>query len=73
MSQPAPQEAPADYSRPLLDLKEAAEVLRVGRSTVFNLIRDGKLETVSVGRRTLVPADAIASFIQKLREAYPNG
>ena len=39
----------------LLTLDEASEVLGVGRSTVYDLIRFRLLVSVKVGRRRLVP------------------
>jgi excisionase family DNA binding protein len=47
---------------------EAAERLRVCRTTVFQLLRDGELESIVVGkRRRLIPADSIAAYIDRLR------
>ena len=38
-------------------------VLPFGRTTVFRMIREGKLRTIKVGRARLIPADAIAEFL----------
>lgn len=46
---------------------EAADELRVGRSTVYELIRTKQLETVKIGRCTRVPAASIAAFVEQLR------
>jgi excisionase family DNA binding protein len=51
----------------LLTVKQAARVLNVGRSTVYQLIADGRLEVVHIGRSTRVPTDAIARLIGALR------
>lgn len=53
-------------ARALLPVDEAARRLGIGRTTVFGLIRTGELRSVSVGRRRLVPADAIEAFVAKL-------
>lgn len=45
---------------------DTAQLLGVGRSTVFRLIKEGKLPTVRLGRRRLVPADAIRDFPARL-------
>lgn len=50
----------------LLTVTEAAGRLGVGRTTVFGLIRSGELRSVSIGRRRLVPADAINEFVDAL-------
>ena len=34
---------------------EAAEALRISRDTVYELIRSGRLRTIKVGTRRLVP------------------
>jgi excisionase family DNA binding protein len=38
----------------------------IGRTTVFELIRSGELESVKVRERRLVPAHAIADFVERL-------
>jgi excisionase family DNA binding protein len=51
----------------LLTVKQAAGVLNLGRSTVYQLIADGRLDVVHIGRSTRVPTDAITKFISELR------
>jgi excisionase family DNA binding protein len=51
----------------LLTVKQAARVLNLGRSTVYQLIADGRLDVVHIGRSTRVPIDAITKFISELR------
>ncbi len=50
----------------LLDMKEVASELRVGRSTAFELVASGQLRSVRIGRRRLVPAEALDQFIAGL-------
>lgn len=38
----------------------------IGRSTLYGLIADGRLEAVKLGRRTLITDASIASFIAGL-------
>lgn len=47
----------------LVPIPEAAEALGVSVSTVWRLIRDGELRTVSVRSRTLISASEILAFI----------
>jgi excisionase family DNA binding protein len=49
----------------LLTVEEAAEVLRVGRTTVFHLIRTGQIATVPIGRLRRVPMDALLQFVKE--------
>lgn len=49
---------------------EAAERLRIGRSTLYDLIRSRRLRTVKIGARRLVPASALEETVELLlREA----
>ena len=50
-----------------MTIRDAAEVLGLGRSTVYELIGRGQLEVVHVGRSVRVPTDAVRSFVESLR------
>ena len=52
----------------LLAIPEAAQVLGVGRSRLYELMADGDVESVHIGRRRLVPADALEAYARKLRD-----
>lgn len=47
----------------------ACERLGVGRSTLYDLIRNGRIRTVKVGRRRLIAESAIVEFIESLSGA----
>ncbi len=51
----------------LYDLKEAQEILSIGRSLLLKLVYAGELESVKVGGRRLIPASALGDFVYKLR------
>lgn len=53
-------------ARVLLTVEEAAEALSIGRTTAFQLIRSGKLETVRIGRLRRVPVEALQQLAQDL-------
>jgi excisionase family DNA binding protein len=46
--------------------EEAAELLRVGRSTVYDLMRSRRLVSIKIGRRRLIPAGAVTAYIDGL-------
>lgn len=53
-----------------LTVKEVADLLRVTRQAVHNWIRQGKLDAIKLGDRTLrIPAVAVERFIAEGREA----
>lgn len=54
----------AGPTRQLISVMEVAQILSVGRSTVFHLIRAGELKSIRVGSRRLVPVSAILSFVE---------
>ena len=56
---------PAD----LLTVEEAARRLRIGRTTLYGLISTGQIETVTIGRRRLVPPECVAAYVTALRAA----
>lgn len=44
-----------------------AQALRIGRSKMFELIASGEIESITIGRRRLIPADALHTFLARLR------
>jgi excisionase family DNA binding protein len=52
----------------LLTVEEAARRLRIGRTTCYQLIRTGELESIVVGSLRRVPADAPAAYVARRRE-----
>ena len=58
-------EAAGDQRAPdrLLSVDEASAALGLGRSRMYLEIQTGRLRSVKVGRRRLVPAAALANYI----------
>ncbi|GAA1571753.1 hypothetical protein GCM10009678_63030 [Actinomadura kijaniata] len=52
----------------VLTVDEAAERLRVSRWTIYNLIRSNQLRTIRIGRRRLVPAEALAACLAEFMD-----
>lgn len=47
-------------------LEEAAKLLRISRSTMYRLLKSGKLRTVRLGeRRRLVPESAVEELVRQ--------
>lgn len=53
----------------LLTVPEACGRLRISRWSFYQLIRQGQIETLTIGRRRLVPTSEIDRFIRTLAPA----
>ena len=52
--------------RQLLTAEEVAEILHIGRSKVFALMRSGELQSIKIGRLRRVPVNSIHEFTVRL-------
>jgi excisionase family DNA binding protein len=58
----------------LYRIPEAMQLLSMSRTVIYEQIRAGRLKTVTQGRSRLVPASAIADYVDLLlREAAERG
>jgi excisionase family DNA binding protein len=53
--------------RLLLTVSEAAERLGIGRSLLYELLTEGKIESIHVGRLRRIPPEALAAYIDGQR------
>lgn len=51
----------------LLTVEEAAERLRIGRTSMYHLVSTGVIESVTVGRLRRVPAECLNEYVSALR------
>jgi len=58
-------ETPQHEDTWLLTVPEAVEELRISRSHFFKMRRQGKIETIKLGRRTVVPRREITRIIEE--------
>lgn len=56
-------------ARLLYAIPDAADQISVSARVLERLIADGEVESVKVGRRRLVPHDALTDYIERLRDA----
>jgi excisionase family DNA binding protein len=66
MTTPAEATEPQVAELHLYTIEEAATMLRLGRTKVFDLLRDGRLRSVREGRARRIPPRAIAEYIALL-------
>jgi excisionase family DNA binding protein len=50
----------------LVTVEEAAWLLRIGRTTAYELVMSGKIQSVKVGRRRLVVREGIQDYVDEL-------
>jgi excisionase family DNA binding protein len=50
-------------NRRALSIKEAAEACGLSRATLYRLIADGKLATLKIGARRIIPVVAIDALL----------
>ena len=61
-------------SADLLTVTDVMARLKIGRHTVYDLIRSRRLHSVQIGRCRRIPATALDTYVQTLmKEAAPHG
>lgn len=51
----------------LFTVEQVAQILGIGRSTVFKLIKQNQIESIRLGRSRRIPVDAMQSYVDNLR------
>ena len=57
-----------DVNRLLVTPTEAAKMLSLARSTLYQLLTAGEIESIKVGGCRRIPTDALTDYVQRLRE-----
>ncbi|WP_142047165.1 helix-turn-helix domain-containing protein [Pseudonocardia kunmingensis] len=69
-----PETVGAGEKKELYRVSDAMEILSLGRSVIYELLRSGRLRSVREGRTRLIPASAIRDYVTLLeREADADG
>jgi excisionase family DNA binding protein len=53
----------------LYDYPEVGKRLSIGRTTVYSLVDRGELQSVKIGRRSLISAESLHSYVARLTGA----
>ncbi len=48
-----------------VSIKDAAKALGIGRTSIYAMIADGRLDAFKIGRRTLVRMELIRRLVEK--------
>ena len=67
MIDPRERLAVTSVERLSVRIPEAAKMLGLGRSKLYQYIKAGKIDVVKAGRATLVPVSSIRDFLEQLR------
>lgn len=59
----------SDHDPLAVSILAAGAYLGVGRSTVYNLLATGRLDSIRIGRRRLVTSRSIAHLVERSRVA----
>lgn len=49
----------------IASINDTAKALSLGRTSIYALIREGRLETVKLGRRTLIRVESIRRLLDR--------
>lgn len=47
----------------VLTVVEAVNILRIGKNKAYNLVNDGRLSSIKVGGKTIIPKMCLAFFL----------
>ena len=53
----------------LLTVEEMASVLRIGRNPAYQLVKDGSIQSIRVGRSIRIPRNALIQFVERTRQS----
>ena len=52
----------------LLTVEEMASVLRIGRNPAYQLVKDGAIQGIRVGRSIRIPRNALIQFVERTHQ-----
>jgi len=57
----------------LLTVKEAMSYLKIGRTTLYHLIKQGRIKPVKIGKRTLIDKEDLDRLIEESKGKVGEG
>ena len=59
----SPERIAAILAKPTMSVDELSEVLAIGRGQAYAFVREGKIKTLKVGSRILIPTSAVRDML----------
>jgi excisionase family DNA binding protein len=56
------------HDKRVITIKEFCQAYAIGRTSTYGEINAGRLKTVRLGRRTLIPVDNAEAWLETIRE-----
>ncbi len=56
----------------LVDVREAGRMVGLGRSKLYELIRDGSIPVVHIGRAVRIPVEGLQRYVDRLVTEQEN-
>lgn len=62
----------AMQAKELLTVPEAAELLSLSRTTIYELVANGAFPVIKIGRATRIPTEALRRWVRDQLDSSPN-
>ncbi|MBA3823619.1 MAG: helix-turn-helix domain-containing protein [Ktedonobacterales bacterium] len=63
-----PTSAKALTAKLLLTVEEAAQLLSIGRTLLYDLVMRGKVDSVKIGNARRIPLAALQAYVESLKQ-----
>lgn len=48
----------------VVSIEELQEMLHIGRNAAYDIVKDGKIKTIRVGKRYIIPKASVINFLE---------
>ena len=53
----------------LLTIHDLASLLRIGRNAAYQLVKDGDIQSIRIGRSIRIPRNALVQFVENTQQS----
>ena len=47
----------------VVDIDDLQKMLKIGRSTAYEIVKNGRIKTVKIGKRYIIPKQSVIEFL----------